>query len=133
MPDMYTLFKDCRVSPEIITKYIAYLHKVSFKHIKTFSDYRTRVSIQRISVHDTDARRMRKKKKPRDRADLRHAHITHRTTFGNNSHEKVFFYITFRHEGGPFRRFSVEAAEKRAYHGAESRGRKNAVMMVCNQ
>lgn len=54
MPDMYTLFKDCRVSPEIITKYIAYLHKVSFKHIKTFSDYRTRVSVQRISVHDTD-------------------------------------------------------------------------------
>lgn len=64
MPDLYSLFKDCRVSPEIITKYIARLHNVSFKRIKTFSDYRTRVSVQRISVHGTDARNAKKRNLP---------------------------------------------------------------------
>lgn len=54
MPDLYTLFKDCRVSPEIITKYIAYLHNVSFKSIKTFSDYRTRISVRRILVREKE-------------------------------------------------------------------------------
>lgn len=56
MPDLYILFKDCRVSPKIITKYIAYLHNVSFKRIKTFSDYRTRVSVQRILIREKKKR-----------------------------------------------------------------------------
>lgn len=62
MPNLYSLFKDRRVSPEIITKYIAHLHNVSFKRIKTFSDYRTRVSVQRNSVRSvlgTDTQKKR--------------------------------------------------------------------------